>query len=444
MASRLYDYHIWDARKISEKIKKPIVDVTITSPPYWNLKNYGSENQVGYKQSYGEYLEDLKGIFSYISKITKKTGSLWVIIDTFKKGGKTRLLPFDLARDIEPWWDLQDIIIWYKDKTLPWSHKGKFRNIFEYILFFTKKGSSDFKYYIDRIKDPEDLKEWWVRYPERYNPKGKTPTKVWWYEPIPTQGSWGNGYVRHFCPFPPKLIENILLLTTDEGDVVLDPMAGSGSVLAQAKVMGRKSIGFDLNEDYKKMYEEKVLPQFKTLWKTRKKELEERDKKRAELEENIKKLRLLKYPKELVKRSAQNGFFEEIGSTLDTIFVLNNGNDWSNPDIYFIFTNKVDKEKILLKFNEICTKPPLSRYGVNPTLKIYDKKTFLRTKNQVKINETLFLYSSGQTHNFHKEITLPEWGRSIEEVIEKTNIRETPPIISNMGVSLGSPYKRSL
>ena len=74
-----------------------------------------------------------------------------------------------------------------------------------------------------------------------------------------------------------------------EKRLVLDPFAGSGSVLAQARVMKRKAIGFDINKDYKKMYEEKVFPQIKQLWETRVKELNEREKTQLILQKTIKK-----------------------------------------------------------------------------------------------------------------------------------------------------------
>ena len=149
-----YGYNISDARLLKTRIKEKIVDVTITSPPYWKLKDYGSESQIGFGQRYETYLADIKNIFRDVFDITKETGSLWIVIDTFKKGGETHLLPFDVANCLRNvGWKLQDIVIWVKDKNLPWSHKGKLRNIYEYILFFSK--SSNFKFYVDRIKEPK-------------------------------------------------------------------------------------------------------------------------------------------------------------------------------------------------------------------------------------------------------------------------------------------------
>src|SRR5688500_10322853 len=110
-----------DARRILETISPDVkISTTITSPPYFDMKDYGSENQVGFGQTYPEYLEDLKSIFQDIFQITKEDGSLWIVIDTFKRNGRVIALPFDLSDKLkEIGWLLQDIIIWKKDKTVP-------------------------------------------------------------------------------------------------------------------------------------------------------------------------------------------------------------------------------------------------------------------------------------------------------------------------------------
>lgn len=298
MQKSLYDYHVLDSRHVKDKIKKKIISTTITSPPYWKLKNYNSKLQIGFGQVYEEYINDMTSIFRDIYEITKDDGSLWIVLDTLKQNKEFKLLPFDLANQLKGiGWKLQDIIIWVKDKNLPWSHKGKMRNIFEYILFFTKR--NEFKFYIDRIKEPKKIQNWWIKYPERYNPKGKVPERLWDF-PIPTQGSWSNGWIRHFCPFPPKLVERIILLTTNKNNVVFDPFAGSGVVLAQSMVMGRKAIGFDINTSYKEMYEKNVLPYITNNWEKRRSQLINKQRKSFQFSSKIKILRQLKYPKALI------------------------------------------------------------------------------------------------------------------------------------------------
>ena len=108
----IYKIHHHDARNISEIIKTPIVDVTITSPPYFDMKDYGYKEQIGFGQSYSEYLEDLQKVFLNVFNCTKDSGTLWVVIDAFRKDGKVIPLPFDFANKIASCgWGLKEIII---------------------------------------------------------------------------------------------------------------------------------------------------------------------------------------------------------------------------------------------------------------------------------------------------------------------------------------------
>jgi DNA modification methylase len=207
-------------------------------------------------------------------------------------------LPFDLADKLkEIGWLLQDIIIWKKDKTVPWSNNGFMQRKFEYILFFTK--STNYKYNRDnvRVYDTSQLKRWWVKYPERYNPKGKALDEVWEF-PIPIQGSWGDEYIRHFCPLPKDMVATMIKISSDEGDVILDPFAGSGTVLSQSAYMNRRYIGFETNKEYIQMFEDYMK---KTFNRGREEyELTNQDISQAKFEETVLNLRALKYAKVLL------------------------------------------------------------------------------------------------------------------------------------------------
>ena len=138
------EYLIEDSRNLDSRLPScPFIDVTITSPPYWNLKDYGNKKQIGFGQTYDRYLDDLDLVFSAMHSRTVSTGSLWIVADTFKIDGQLTLLPFDIAKRLKQnGWFLQDVIIWQKDKTLPWSHQGKLRNIFGYVICFSKTRSN--------------------------------------------------------------------------------------------------------------------------------------------------------------------------------------------------------------------------------------------------------------------------------------------------------------
>lgn len=273
-------YLIEDSRNIRAaflKNKFEKVDLILTSPPYFDVKNYeNADRQIGYKQSYDEYLNDIALVLQNCYNISKDHTTLWLIMDTINRKSITYPLPFDIHKkliDLKSGntWILRDVIIWNKYKNLPWHAKGRFKNQFEYILFFSK--TDDYKYYLDRVREIADYKKWWLTYPERYNSSGKPPSNVWEFT-IPIRG-WGNGRQNHFCPFPFPLIERILSISSDENDVIFDPFAGSGSVIAMAKQMNRRAIGFDINQKYKDQFEKEVLNGAKYYWEKRKKELKE-------------------------------------------------------------------------------------------------------------------------------------------------------------------------
>lgn len=271
------DYNIGDSRDIynilkKNKSKKP--NLIITSPPYYDIKNYeNKKKQIGYGQNFSEYKNDIVNIFQQCYNYSSKNATFWLIMDNIRRDGELIPLSFELInkmnKEKKHTWKLKDIIIWSKQKNIPWHHKGILKNHFEFILFLTKNGN--YKFNIDKMREVADLKKWWISYPERYNPNGKVPTNIWEFN-SPIRG-WGNGCQKHFCPFPFQLVERIISLSTDQGDLVLDPFAGSGSVLAIANQMGRNSIGFDINTSYKKKFEQEVLPGAERYWKKRKKDL---------------------------------------------------------------------------------------------------------------------------------------------------------------------------
>lgn len=270
-------YIIADSRKLEEIFKKKKLgkpDLVLTSPPYFDVKNYENRRkQLGFGQSYAKYVNDIINIFQKCYDISSKNATFWLVMDSIRRDGKLIPLPFELIDKLnenhKKTWILRDIIIWNKYKNVPWYHKGIFKNHFEYILFLSK--NDDYKFHIDRVREVADLKKWWISYPERYNPKGKVPTNIWEFT-SPLRG-WGNGCQRHFCPFPFQLVEKILSISTDPGDLVFDPFVGSGAVLAVSKVMGRDSIGIDINRKYKRRFESEVIIGVEKYWKRRKIEL---------------------------------------------------------------------------------------------------------------------------------------------------------------------------
>jgi DNA modification methylase len=395
MPSRYFNrYIVGDARCLEEFLPAaPIIDVTITSPPYWNLKNYGSRRQIGFGQSYATFLGELKKIFRSIFEMTKDTGSLWIVADTIKCQGELKLFPFDLAARLkEVGWSLQDIIIWSKDKTLPWSHRGKLRNIFEYILFFSK--GPKFRYHLSELRETNGLKDWWIRYPERYSPEGKAPSRNWTIA-IPTQGSWSENWVRHFCPLPPDLVKKIVLLTTRKGDVVLDPFAGSGIVLAQASALKRRFIGVDLRQSYRRMFEENVRPSVSRLDKGLCKSVDAQTRHKKKFSSLIWSLRKVKYARELVRLYRKHyGRLPVSG-----VVALSSGRRRLKVVLLFGPTIKI-RADVQPKLEALRHRPPLSKYGLRvlvSTIRLGSNLSAIAAK-RIRSDSKLALYTGTNTH----------------------------------------------
>ena len=150
--------HNADARNLLRLVPPSSVDLVLTSPPYAGLKDYGYQGQIGFGQNLEAYLQDMRSVLEACFIVAKPTATLWLVSDVFKANGEMVDLPGELARCASAaGWKLQDVVIWHKTKTLPWSHRGRLRKIFEYIHVFAR--SKAYKYYAERIRETEGLQE---------------------------------------------------------------------------------------------------------------------------------------------------------------------------------------------------------------------------------------------------------------------------------------------
>lgn len=429
-----------DSRNLTDHLKfsEPLVDLIVTSPPYWDMKNYGDvENQIGYGQSKKNYLEDIKLILKNCFEITKVTGSLWLIVDSYRKNGELELLPLqlaDIARDVG--WILKEQIIWDKQYSMPWHGKGQMRNVFESIFFFVK--SDNYKYYLDRIKHLDEISKWWVDFPERFNPKGKTPTNIWRF-PLRRRGTWPDpSVVNHLCPFPTGLVARIIELTTDEGDVVMDPFAGSGIVLAQAEVMNRQYIGFEINPAYVEMYEKEVKKEVAKEWEELKEWRETLGKSRKNFEETILKLRALKYTRK-VSQAFMDGLQKDEKEKVKAVICLaeipesHHGGNPLEVEVWIIGEQNHHFFKNGLAFaRERMANAPLTHYQIKA--KVYSGRfeDFLRKANKrISKDQFFYLYPTQQPRKFIAEDPLKDWfiDNRLDEV---RNGNGTPPMLANI------------
>ncbi len=409
-----------DARNLSTLFGDARVNVTITSPPYHDLKDYGSSNQIGYGQTYEEYLQDLKGVFANVHARTVANGSLWIIIDSFRRDKELVPLPFDLAAELRSiGWRLRDTIIWRKERTVPWAKHGDTRGIFEYILLFSK-GDNVIKYYADRVRERDELKQWWVKYPERYNPKGKSLENIWTFD-IPTQGSWGDGSLRHYCPLPSGLVRRILDLTTDAGDTVLDPFAGTGSVLLEAYLKQRRSIGVELNKKYIQAFNKRLGREIapSNLPATLPSSFKEKA-----FSKLIVSLRLLKFARVLRTRLPKSH-----QTTVKFIIVERQHQQTTAVQKiarakYTIFAPKTkDSARLVKVAMRVASRPPLSKFGIQAEFRVLRSSAPLQFIN----GRAMYVYSGTNTHSHLGQATrdkLPSTFRILSSIGVKLNERD--------------------
>ena len=272
----------------------------VTSPPYLDMHDYGNSSQIGIRgQSIEEYLSIMFKLFEDCHEISTDDATFWLVAGSVRRSGRLILLPEMLWQTAEDaGWTLRESITWDKQKALPWTHHGQFRDITEQVYLFSKLDNFHF--------DPTDLRSpipnsvWWRRYPERYSPDGTMPTNLWSI-PIPTQGAW-TGIRTHFCPFPEELTYRMLALTTSQGDVVLDPLAGVGSVPAMAEAMQRVGYGIELTLKYKEIYKEVAKSAERFIAGIR-----ETNSRREIFRKTITELRLLKFARLLAQQVTDTG-----------------------------------------------------------------------------------------------------------------------------------------
>jgi DNA modification methylase len=379
---------VGDSRDLSILgLQEGSVDCIVTSPPYWHLKQYAEddEREIGHQQSKDDYLKAIGEVFKQCFALAKPEGVMWLVIDTLRDPsrqgtGELVPLPFELGEVAqEEGWRLHDVVIWEKNKTLPYSGAGKLRNLIEYVLFLTK--STTFKHRPYRCAERHRPgAEWLAGWPERYHPLGKRPANVWEYD-IETQGMWDHSAGIHACPFPQDLVARFLELTTDKGDVVLDPFAGIGTVPAQAAAMGRMGYGVELNPENVRAFNERVLSSFQADWEAgaELRRLERED----QLDEAglILKLRLLKAGKELMRTIERLGTAraaDHPAADVESVLVLEPANlldvvdveagKVARPDARLLIIGDLTpakKRQLLDELAPLLKAPPFTTFGLN-------------------------------------------------------------------------------
>ena len=297
--------HTGDCLEILKTLPEDSVHCCVTSPPYYALRDYGMEAQIGRETTPKEYISRLTEVFTEVRRVLRPDGTLWLnISDTY--AGKGNQGDFNdpknpngrngqavaLNNKVEgckpkdmigiPWmlafalrdtgWYLRNDIIWMKDNPMPESVKDRCARCYEHIFLFSKSK----KYFFDykAISEPiapataERLKrgmkggnKYVKPVPGQPQPQSinrprehgeikdcdinplRNKRDVWKINTVPFKGG-------HYAAYPPKLVETCLLAGCPEGGIVLDPFMGSGTTGMVAAQMGRHFVGVELNPEY--------------------------------------------------------------------------------------------------------------------------------------------------------------------------------------------------
>ena len=235
------------------------IQCVVTSPPYWGLRDYGIDGQIGLEGTLPQFINHLVTIFNEIKRVLRDDGILWVNIgDGYTSGNRgyratdkknparamanrpdtpEGMKPKDLQGI--PWrlafalqddgWYLRSDIVWNKPNAMPESVKDRPTRAHEYLFMLTK--SERYFYDYEAVKEPG------------LNGKTRNRRSVWDVNTQPFADA-------HFATFPSKLIEPCILASTKPGDYVLDPFFGSGTVGIVCTEHQRSYVGIELNPEY--------------------------------------------------------------------------------------------------------------------------------------------------------------------------------------------------
>jgi len=274
------------------------VQTCVTSPPYYGLRDYGHDGQIGLEETPEEYIKAMVEVFRRVWDILEDNGTLWLNIgDSYSGSGKgpskslnkehhnmesihSKIIPNGCKpKDLIgiPWmlafalradgWYLRQDIIWHKPNPMPESVQDRCTKAHEYIFLLSKSKN----YYFDHesIKEMANSKSEGVRfggnkYGDDDDPKYATKSgnvskeyekankrSVWTVTTKPYSGA-------HFAVFPSDLIEPCILAGAPVGGIVLDPFMGSGTTAQVAQHLGRQYMGCELNPDYKELQDSRL------------------------------------------------------------------------------------------------------------------------------------------------------------------------------------------
>ena len=246
-----------DSRNMA-KMADQSVHLIVTSPPYWQLKDYGTTNQIGFHDSYEAYINDLNLVWMECARILHDGCRLCINIgDQFARSvyyGRYKVIPIrtEIIRFCEHiGLDYMGSVIWQKQTTMhttgggavmgsfPYPRNGILKIDYEFILIFKKQGNAP--------KPTTEQKEASILTKEEWNEYFKSH----WTFP----GAKQDG---HIAVFPVELPLRLIKMFSFVGETVFDPFMGSGTTALAAQISGRNSMGYEINSEFKTFYQTKL------------------------------------------------------------------------------------------------------------------------------------------------------------------------------------------
>jgi len=406
-----------DSRQMQE-VADESVHLIITSPPYWQLKDYGNERQIGFHHSYEEYINNLNLVWNECARVLHRGCRLCINIgDQFARSvyyGRYKVIPIrtEIIKLCESCgFDYMGAIIWQKVTTthttggatvmgsFPYPRSGILKLDYEFILTFKKYGKPP--HVSRKVKEQSKLtQEEWNRY---------------------FTGHWnfpGKKQDKHLAMFPEELPKRLIKMFSFVGDTVLDPFLGSGTTSLAAKNLNRNSIGYEINKDFLPIIKEKLGIGQKTIFENAVFEIIKQKESNIDFKGQIKKLpyvfrdpikfdkkvdpRKLRFGSKIDSLSGEEKEYYSVKEIISPeILILNNGlkirllgvkeRPKKNGEAIKFLREKTLGKKVFLKFDAV-------KYDNNNNLFCYlylKNKTFINAhlvKNELVEVDTSFDY----------------------------------------------------
>lgn len=250
-----------DCRDALSLIETESVQCVVTSPPYWQLRNYDADGQIGQESNVLDYVAEIVSVFEQLRRCLKADGAVWLNIgDRYLNTKNLAGLPWRVAFALQnAGWILRQDVIWHKPNPMPESVRDRCTKAHEYVFLLTKNR----RYYFDAaaIQTTSKARGDGARFGgSKYGDSASTYDKTKSGNKYQNNGTanrrsvWkiatSNYSGAHCAVFPLELATRCILASSKPGDVVCDPFAGSGTTGIACVLNGRKFVGVEINPEH--------------------------------------------------------------------------------------------------------------------------------------------------------------------------------------------------